>query len=481
MVRRSRPKGYRGSNLLFEREQGVKSERLSYRPDIDGLRAIAVIAVVAFHVFPASAPGGFVGVDIFFVISGFLISSIIFEAINADRFSFAKFYARRILRIFPALLTVLAFCLLIGWLFLPPYLLVDLGRESIAGTLFGANILFWNEAGYFDAEAASKPLLHLWSLGVEEQFYLLWPAALYLCSRSRWRGFIVILLVGTASYFLNRHYVRSNPVATFYLPQYRFWELMLGALYAHPLMQEISREVAKKYANILSVVGIAMIGYAILALDGHQVFSGRNALPPTVGAALVIASGSAWINRSILSQRAVVFVGKISYPLYLWHWPLLYFYRFTGWNFAFGEVSVIGLSFVLSVATYIFIEKPLRRRKTDWRPLLKTSTGFVIAMAAVAFFCAGIVAYRGIPDRVIISLSSLPPVQAELEARLMRVYEMRYDYGFGASTVTSPAFATRRRRPWNCSSRMDASSRSFPGVQTFSSLEIRTRLHCRSD
>src|SRR5436190_15040827 len=208
----------------------------SYRPDIDGLRAIAVGVVVAFHAFPEVLPGGFVGVDVFFVISGFLISGIILSALRTESFSFRQFYARRIRRIFPALSIVLAAVLVMGWfsLFADDY--AALGRQVVSGAVFSSNLLLWHESSYFDIAAELKPLLHLWSLGIEEQFYIVWPLLLWICWKRNLNGLTITVVIIIVSFVLNIVTAKSDPVADFYSPLTRFWELLAGGLVAVPTL-----------------------------------------------------------------------------------------------------------------------------------------------------------------------------------------------------------------------------------------------------
>jgi peptidoglycan/LPS O-acetylase OafA/YrhL len=203
-----------------------------YRADIDGLRAIAVLGVVAFHAFPELLPGGFIGVDIFFVISGFLISTIIFENIEAKSFSFVDFYCRRIRRIFPALLLVIAASFAFAWFVLLPAEFKQLGKHILGGAGFFSNLLLWSESGYFDKSAEAKPLLHLWSLGIEEQFYIVWPLLLWAGWKLRINWLALIFSITVLSFFLNLHMVYADAVATFYSPLTRFWELSVGAVLA---------------------------------------------------------------------------------------------------------------------------------------------------------------------------------------------------------------------------------------------------------
>ncbi|QNF13917.1 acyltransferase [Aeromonas jandaei] len=203
-----------------------------YRPDIDGLRAVAVLSVVAFHAFPAWMKGGFIGVDVFFVISGFLITTIIFENLDRGTFSFTEFYARRIRRIFPALALVLLMCLTIGWFLLLPEELNQLGSHIAAGAGFVSNLVLWGESGYFDNAAESKPLLHLWSLGIEEQFYIFWPFFLWLAWKKKFNLLTLTTLVALASLYFNLKGIKQDATAAFYSPQTRFWELLSGSILA---------------------------------------------------------------------------------------------------------------------------------------------------------------------------------------------------------------------------------------------------------
>src|SRR5882757_11390046 len=229
----------------------------AYRPDIDGLRAIAVGAVLGFHAFPGSFPGGFTGVDIFFVISGFLISGIILEELQAGTFTFGQFYARRIRRIFPALGLVLAATLLLGWLSLSPYDYEQLGGHVAAGAGFVSNLLLFHESGYFDTDSALKPLLHLWSLGVEEQYYLVWPLLLFVLRKHMHRIFWLILGVAVGSFVLNILLVHRQPSAAFYLPATRFWELMIGSIAAYRELHA-ARQM-KLPSNLIAAAGLLLL------------------------------------------------------------------------------------------------------------------------------------------------------------------------------------------------------------------------------
>jgi peptidoglycan/LPS O-acetylase OafA/YrhL len=331
-----------------------------YRPDIDGLRAIAVLSVVAFHAFPGWVKGGFIGVDIFFVISGFLISTIIFENVDKGTFSFTEFYTRRIRRIFPALLLVLAACLAFGWfaLFADEY--KQLGKHIAAGAGFISNFVLWGEAGYFDNSAETKPLLHLWSLGIEEQFYIIWPPLLWL---ARKRKFHLILIIGVVSFYLNLKGIKQDAIATFYSPLTRFWELLAGSLLA---WVSLYKKEFKPSPNLFSIAGLLLLAYGFLCINKDSGFPGLWATIPVLGAMLLISAGpNSWINRELLSNRLAVWFGLISFPLYLWHWPLLSFARIIESEMPHKAIrlAAVLLSIALAWLTYRFLEKPIRRTK----------------------------------------------------------------------------------------------------------------------
>ncbi|HEX8112572.1 MAG TPA: acyltransferase family protein, partial [Kofleriaceae bacterium] len=355
-----------------------------YRPDIDGLRAVAVGLVVVFHAFPGVLPHGFIGVDIFFVISGFLISTMIFRQVRAGTFSIGDFYARRIRRLFPALIVVLAAVYMAGWRLLLPGELAQLGKHVAGGAGFGANLLLWAETGYFDATAESKPLLHLWSLGIEEQFYLIWPVLLRLLWRPRFNLLTGALVIASASFYFNVIHVRIHADAVFYLPATRLWELLSGAVVGYLNLRATGRSsrflarLGRDLKHVLydrestispqqvlcsfgSIVGVSCIVIALVA--AMKYFPGQFALWPVLGAALIIAAGPDALPNRLLRMRGFVWVGRISYPLYLWHWPMLCFARI-GWPAGGASVAarlaLVAGSVVLAWLTYRFIEKPVR-------------------------------------------------------------------------------------------------------------------------
>ena len=356
-----------------------------YRPDIDGLRAIAVLAVVAFHAFPTLIEGGFIGVDVFFVISGYLISTIIFENLDRGTFSFFEFYARRIKRIFPALIIVLVACFVFGWFVLYADEYKQLGKHIAAGASFISNIVFWNEAGYFDNAADTKPLLHLWSLAIEEQFYIVWPLLLWFSWKRKFNLLTITILLATASFVLNVKGVKQNVVATFYSPQTRFWELLSGSLLAWAtlykkeaflnirnkidgylafiLYREKKDADSKTLFNILSFFGFLILAYGFWRINKELSFPGNWALIPVIGTLLLLISGSkAFLNRIVLSNKVSVWFGLISFPLYLWHWPLLSFARIVEGEVPNHNIRIVtvALSIVLAWVTYKLIEHPVR-------------------------------------------------------------------------------------------------------------------------
>jgi peptidoglycan/LPS O-acetylase OafA/YrhL len=375
-----------------------------YRPDIDGLRALAVAAVIIFHYAPSLLPGGYLGVDVFFVISGYLISGIILGDIRAQRFSLVTFYLRRARRILPALLVMFAAVTLLAALVLMPDELERFGSSLTASSLFVPNIALLRETGYFDAEAVTKPLLHLWSLGVEEQFYLIWPLLLLAFSR-RLRNSaltLAIAVLALLSLVLQVWMAGRSPSAAFYLPFTRFWELMIGALLAVRAADAPvpGATVSRSSRDAASLLGLVMIcvPFALHALPGPPILP--VALVPTIGAAIVIAVGpDALLNRLALSRRYVVQLGLISYPLYLWHWPPLSLIRVlaiedTQLDRTLRVAALIG-AVAASILTYRFIELPLRRSKN----LPAIGVRLVSALGAAALVGVIIASTHGWPQR----------------------------------------------------------------------------------
>jgi len=331
-----------------------------WREHIDGLRAVAVLAVLLFHVGVPGFPGGFVGVDVFFVISGYLITGIIVAEIErTGRFDFARFYVRRIRRLFPALLFTLAASALAASLLLSPD---DLGRFSgsmVAAILSVSNIYFWRESGYFDAAAELKPLLHTWSLSVEEQFYLVWPPALAVLAWAGWRRHAPLLVAALFAVGLVLAWsFQQDRAATFYLAPFRTYEFAIGAA-----LVWIGRWRPDVTAgNAMVAVGLALIAYAIAAFSEATAFPGLAALVPCSGAALVILGGESPAGRVLLGNPLMVGVGLISYSLYLAHWPILVFVKYFS-VVEIGGASRIGICLAsIAVATlmYFLVERPFR-------------------------------------------------------------------------------------------------------------------------
>lgn len=375
---------------------------LKYRPDIDGLRALAVLSVVLYHVSPQSLPGGFLGVDIFFVISGYLISLIVFREQTAGTFSFTDFYARRIRRLFPALAVVLLVTLVFGAFALFSDEYRRLGKHASSAIVFLLNFQLMNEAGYFDVASNSKPLLHLWSLSVEEQFYLVWPALLIVLGRFRWRiGLVIgILIVGSFAFAI--HLASRNLDALYFHPLARFWELLLGAALAYyhhrfgvnALPSRLDRFWVR---HLLSFAGLSAIVSALFLFSSKAPYPGALTLIPLIGVTALIASGSGSVGSRFLALKPMVWIGLISYPLYLWHWPLLSYIRImesgapTEALLWFGA----GAALLLATLTNQFIEQPLRHSPRI-RPAV-VGLGSTMVVLFLASF--GVVASEGLPDR----------------------------------------------------------------------------------
>lgn len=416
----------------------------NYRPEIDGLRAVAILAVVAFHIAPSWAKSGFIGVDIFFVISGFLISSIIFEDLDNGNFSFANFYTRRIRRIFPSLLLMMIACLIFGWFTLLADEYQQLGKHVAAGTGFISNFILWNEAGYFDSSSESKPLLHLWSLGVEEQFYIIWPFLLWLAWKTKINLLFTMIIGFFISFYLNMAGVEQDSIGTFYSPTTRFWELLSGAILAwltlhqkksdtnlaferglYKLLGREKSEIKNKIlSNIIATFGFAVLVYSFYTIDCKNKNTLISLISPVLGSFLIITSGpQAWLNQKILSNNLVVWIGLISFPLYLWHWPLLSFARIIE-----GEtpshtlkIYVILLSFVLAWGTYAFFERPLR-----WGEHARIKVTVLITLSGLVG-CIGYNIYRqdGLKFRSITQNTEQMRQDARKEAGKLRQFWIR--------------------------------------------------------
>jgi peptidoglycan/LPS O-acetylase OafA/YrhL len=405
----------------FEDPRTSGHSALPYRPDVDGLRAVAVLAVVLYHYGFWQVPGGFVGVDIFFVISGFLITGIIHREMVDGRFTLRHFYERRIRRIFPALFAMLAVASVAAWFLLFPVDFEGYAKSLVATAFFSANFEFWREVGYFDTSAAFKPLLHLWSIAVEEQFYLLFPAILLLVgtgSRHRILAVVGVLLVLSFGYSVWE--VDHSTATAFYLLPSRMWELMLGALVAIAPLPAPTRWASET----LAALGAALIAWALWTYDRWMPFPGTAAVAPCLGSALVIYAGQQtnFVSRG-LSLKPVAFVGLISYSLYLWHWPVLVFTQIA-LNRALHPWEIyasIVLSFAFAVFSWRYIERPVRRhRALGWRALFG---GAAAAMSVTALCGAAVASAQGVPQRL------QPEIRKILAEE--RDHEPRMDICFG--------------------------------------------------
>jgi peptidoglycan/LPS O-acetylase OafA/YrhL len=369
----------------------------TYRPDIDGLRALAILLVVGYHYF--RLPGGFVGVDVFFVISGYLITGMLLSDLEGSGLSLVEFYARRVRRILPALLSVILSCLFVGWVWLLPFDLRVLSEEAGASALYIFNFLLWHESGYFDIAANTKPLLHLWSLAVEEQFYLVWPAILLLAHRYKRRTTLGIFAVLLASFVINLITIQNDPVADFYSPLSRLWELASGGLLVQfeRIRYRTRAQAAEPVSNkswsrdAWPIFGALLIlGSAGLYNSGSS-FPGYLAVVPVIGAVLIVAGGpGSWLHRAFLACRPMVWVGKLSYSLYLWHWPVLVLATllFADQHFRYLTTGCLALSVLLAWGTYCWCERPIHRIPVNvgnaWK-FLTVGIGSSVVIAAFAF------------------------------------------------------------------------------------------------
>ena len=375
-------------------------DSLAYRRDIDGLRAIAILPVVLYHTGMSGFQGGFVGVDVFFVISGYLMALRIIGGIDQGDFSLLRFYESRIRRIFPALFAMIAVSAVMAWVFFMPVEFEYFARSVKAAALFVSNIQLNRESGYFDISAQLKPLLHTWSLAIEEQFYIVFPLALLLLSRigREWiKPALVLLFV--ASLAASIWAVQQRPVEAFYLSPYRGWELLLGALLA---LDIVPRPKQQFIGEILATVGIILIGFAVFVYNDSTSFPGLAALVPCIGAALIIHGRAVHGPAGILLKSSLlVFIGLISYSLYLWHWPLIVFTRYlNGHDLSFIQSGLLlGSSFLVAVFSWRFIERPFRGHTSRIlrRPVFAAATAVVVAVVAFGNY---VITEVGLPGRL---------------------------------------------------------------------------------
>lgn len=373
---------------------------MKYRTEIDGLRAIAVLLVIFNHLDIALFKGGYVGVDVFFVISGFLITSIISKEITEKKFTFKNFYKKRVLRLAPAYFLVILISFIFSYFLLAPMELVSFYKSVLASLVFASNFYMWLEVGgYFSSNAEYIPLLHLWSLGVEEQFYIIWPSVLMLLLAffKRWTGLIIALTIILGCAFAHILSIKAPAISYFLLPA-RAFELLIGAAIVFIRPSSFKNITA----NILALVGLVMIIFSSLYLTDESIFPGFYALLPCLGTALIIYSlqGKEGIVKKFLSLNVMSFYGKISYPLYLWHWPLIVFYKIR-----FGELNVLSMGLllvlmtVLAYLTYRFVEKPLQSKFKGSNPAPIIFNGYLIPVIAFALFSGFVVVENGFKDR----------------------------------------------------------------------------------
>lgn len=386
---------------------------LTYRPDIDGLRALAVLPVVFYHAGFATFSGGFVGVDVFFVISGFLITSLIYKDIRTESFSYQQFYMRRIRRLFPALFAVVIATCVAAYGLLLPRELQDFGQSVVSIAVFASNFLFWNESGYFAEAAEMKPLLHTWSLAIEEQYYLVFPVLLLLVGRLRSQPyFLIVMGLTVLSFAVSALTVFGAPDAAFYLLPSRMWELLLGSLLALKMPPVTSKGVA----HVLAAVGLLLIGSAVFLFDSGVAFPGVAALAPCVGTALIIMTGAqhrTWLS-SVLSLRPLVFVGLISYSLYLWHWPVFVFAKHY-WGTPLDvqlTLWLVLLALLLSVLSWRFIEQPFRGAgaKLSMPNLFRVAGSVAVALVLVGLIFTFT---DGLPNRLPAPVAAIAAVADE--------------------------------------------------------------------
>lgn len=365
----------------------------NYRADIDGLRAIAIISVLIYHYYPKLNPGGFIGVDIFFVISGFLITKNIISEIIYGHFSLQTFYIKRIKRIFPALLLVLFFTYIVGYSFFFPNEFQLQNKHTVGGMLFISNFINLSEAGYFDVSSSRKTLLHLWSLGVEEQFYIFAPV-LFLLIFSRFKSLKILLYFTLISVIFSFSYCiylsKNMPTLAFYSPLSRVWEIGLGSVLALVSQVFEKRKILtnQKIFSIFSYLGLMLLIISFLFINSSKVFPGLWSVMPACATVMLILAGPRTYLNQFLSKKYFVYIGLISYPLYLWHWPILSIYKTFYSNLVTntGLIICVILTFILATLTYRFVEVPILRSNINkiWKSLLIISS-LIILLATLSW------------------------------------------------------------------------------------------------
>ncbi len=410
---------------------------MTYRKDIDGLRAFAVLSVIAFHTGLAVFPGGYVGVDIFFVISGYIITTMICSEIKNKKFSYLSFYKRRIARLLPSLIITLLIVASFGFYFYTNKSFDKLGKEMFFSSIGAANILFAQGVDYFAEDAAYQPLMHLWSLGVEEQFYLIWPAFLLIAFKMS-HGSVIPLtamaLVTTTIIAIS--VVNNDGSKAYFLLQYRANELLIGSLTALILTKASSENVREEVKKSISYFGLVLMAAPVFLYDENTVFPGYNALFPCLGVALIIAfPNTGWVTR-LLSHRTLVFVGLISYPLYLYHQPIVSFISYFDFKLPASALfmTVAFLSSLLALVTYQYVEKPIRNiARIASRKSIVTVGMLCFSIPALAAAGAVIAKTNGLPER----FELLNPFALEVSASHASSFHKHYERGFEVSESES--------------------------------------------
>jgi peptidoglycan/LPS O-acetylase OafA/YrhL len=426
--------------------EGQLSLKMAYRPDIDGLRSVAVVPVVLFHFGINAVSGGFVGVDIFFVISGYLITTILAQSCGEQRLSLGgtllDFYARRVKRIFPVLFVVVLATLAAGYLLLSPGDYEAAGKSAIFTVTFLSNVFFWLNTGYFDAAAETMPLLHTWSLGVEEQFYIVWPLLIFvlwkltrLQGRAFWSVLIGFIAISFAACVVVTTY---DPQQAFYLPWFRAWQFAMGAAIA--FLPTLTRG-----NHAASVIGILLIAWAVFGFDESTVFPGYSALVPTLGAALIIVAGPAGVANRVLSMPPFVWVGLISYSLYLWHWPVTVLYmHYSDEPLSIGEIAALGAVMTgLSILSYVAIERPFRRIRFTPSRIITTGIAGGVAVVAVSLV---VVQSAGFPARLPDEMKKIASLEVMWEWECPQRVTMEIDGKQQSACVIGAPWETAKSR-----------------------------------
>ena len=395
---------------------------MKYRPEINGLRSIAVVPVILFHAGFTIFSGGYIGVDVFFVISGFLITNIIISELEQGQFSVIGFYERRARRILPALFLVMLSCIPFAWLWMLPSQLKGFGQSLVAVSVFASNVLFWLQSGYFEAASELKPLLHTWSLAVEEQYYLLFPLLLIIIWRiGRRRVLYIVIALTIISLLLSEWAAQNKPPANFYLSPTRAWELLAGSICA---FLQFGKD--QKRNNILSVLGLTLIVFSIFAFDHNTPFPSVFALAPVVGTSLIIMYGSSGtLVATLLSTKPLVGIGLISYSAYLWHQPLFAFARIRSLNEPSPNLmaGLVIMAMVLAWISWRFVEKPFRDRTR--------TTNFQIFFGGVS------VSIALISVGTVLHLNNGMPMR--FDAEILRLLSFESDKGHDPMQVCNPS------------------------------------------